>query len=188
MRLLRQQHDHDGRRPSQARPTAHRDRSARGTRPQPLSMRNPSAHHSGGPAGCPSGREDLTMNTPHLSRRQFTAGLGGIVLAFSLDPHLAPAQQRLPGSLAGNAMLDAWLRINADGTVTVFTGKVELGQGIKTALAQIAAEELDVPLSVIQMVTADTARTPNEGQTAGSQSVENSGTALRLAGAEVRAI
>jgi len=128
------------------------------------------------------------MNTPHLSRRQFTAGLGGIVLAFSLDPHLAPAQQRLPGSLAGNAMLDAWLRINADGTVTVFTGKVELGQGIKTALAQIAAEELDVPLSVIQMVTADTARTPNEGQTAGSQSVENSGTALRLAGAEVRAI
>src|SRR5207247_802211 len=87
-----------------------------------------------------------------------------------------------------NAMLDAWLRSNADGTVTVFTGKVELGQGIKTALAQIAAEELDVPLARVTMVTADTGRTPNEGQTAGSQSVENSGTALRMAGAEVRAI
>jgi nicotinate dehydrogenase subunit B len=123
-----------------------------------------------------------------ISRRNFTAGLGGIVLAFSLGPQLASGQQALPGSLAGNTMLDAWLRINADGTVTVFTGKVELGQGIVTALAQIAAEELDVPLGRVSMVSGDTGRTPNEGQTAGSQSVENSGTALRMAGAEVRAI
>ena len=85
-------------------------------------------------------------------------------------------------------MLDAWLRINADGKVTVFTGKVELGQGILTALAQIAAEELDVSLARVSMVSADTGRTPNEGQTAGSQSIEQSGTALRMAGAEVRAI
>jgi nicotinate dehydrogenase subunit B len=130
------------------------------------------------------------MNAPHLTRRDFTAALGGIVLSFSLDPRPALAQEpaRLPGSLQGNAMLDAWLRINANGTVTVFTGKVELGQGIVTALAQIAAEELDVPLTRLTMVSADTARTPNEGQTAGSQSIENSGTALRMAGAEVRAI
>src|SRR5437660_691025 len=130
------------------------------------------------------------MNAPQLSRRNFTAGLGGIVLAFSLGPQLASGQQApaLPGSLGSNRMLDAWLRINADGTVTVFTGKVELGQGIVTALAQIAAEELDVPLATVTMVPADTGRTPDEGQTAGSQSVENSGTALRMAGAEVRAI
>jgi nicotinate dehydrogenase subunit B len=128
------------------------------------------------------------MNTARLSRRDFAAGLGGLVLAFSLDPRRAGGQQSLPGSLQGNAMLDAWLRIGADGTVTVFTGKVELGQGIMTALAQIAAEELDVPLTRITMVAADTGRTPNEGQTAGSQSVENSGTALRMAGAEVRAM
>src|SRR4029077_15728802 len=61
-------------------------------------------------------------------------------------------------------------------------------QGIVTALAQIAAEELDVPLAQVTMVPADTGRTPNEGQTAGSQSIENSGTALRMAGAEVRAM
>jgi nicotinate dehydrogenase subunit B len=128
------------------------------------------------------------MNAPQLSRRHFTAGLGGIVLAFSLGPQLASGQQTLPGSLAGNTMLDAWLRINADGSVTVFTGKVELGQGIVTALAQIAAEELDLPFGRVSMVSGDTGRTPNEGQTAGSQSVENSGTALRMAGAEVRAI
>ena len=76
-------------------------------------------------------------------------------------------------------MLDAWLRIDADGTVTIFTGKIELGQGIGTALAQIAADELDVDLKRIRMVHGDTALTPNEGQTAGSLSVENSGTAVR---------
>src|SRR5205807_10095032 len=102
----------------------------------------------------------------------------------------AQAQQpkKLPGSLGGNKMLDAWIRINADGTATVFTGKVELGQGIVTALAQIAAEELDLPLVRVSMISGDTGRTPNEGVTAGSQSIENSGTALRLAGAQVRAI
>ena len=135
--------------------------------------------------------EDLTMNAPILSRRSFTKGMGGIVLAFSLDPRQLLAQgaaARLPGSLNNNRMLDAWLRINADGTATVFTGKVELGQGILTALAQIAAEELDLPLARLKMISGDTGQTPNEGMTAGSQSIENSGAALRLAGAEVRAI
>src|SRR4051794_30544624 len=127
--------------------------------------------------------------TISVNRRDFAKGLGGIVLAFTLDPALAQQQQKqLPGSLNGNRMLDAWIRINADGTATVFTGKVELGQGIVTALAQIAAEELDLPLARIAMISGDTGRTPNEGQTAGSQSIENSGTALRLAGAEVRAM
>ena len=128
------------------------------------------------------------MNAPLLTRRQFTAALGGIVLSFTLAPEILLGQAQLPGSLQTNRMLDAWLRINPDGSVTVFTGKVELGQGIVTALAQIAAEELDVPLARITMISGDTARTPNEGQTAGSQSVEQSGTALRLAGAEVRAL
>ena len=125
-----------------------------------------------------------------ISRRDFAAGLGGITLAFSLVPRLALAQQpaRLPGSLDGNRMLDAWIRIGSDGNAIVCTGKVELGQGIVTALAQIAAEELDLPLGRVQMITGDTERTPNEGVTAGSQSIENSGTALRLAGAQVRAI
>ncbi len=92
----------------------------------------------------------------------------------------------LPGSLNNNRMLDGWLRINADGTVTVFTGKVELGQGILTALAQIAAEELDIGYERVEMISADTSRSPDEGMTAGSQSVENSGAALRYAAAEAR--
>ena len=133
------------------------------------------------------------MHAPKLNRRQFSAGLsaglGAIVVAFTLRPEGALAQAApLPGSLNTNRLLDAWIRINADGTATVFTGKVELGQGILTALAQIAAEELDLPLARLTMISGDTGRTPNEGVTAGSQSIENSGTALRLACAEARAV
>ena len=129
------------------------------------------------------------MTAPNLSRREFATALGGLVISFGLAPRIALAQPAgLPGSLNGNPMLDAWLRISPDGSATVFTGKVELGQGIVTALAQIAAEELDLPLERIKMISGDTGRTPNEGQTAGSQSIEASGTALRMAGAQARAI
>jgi nicotinate dehydrogenase subunit B len=130
------------------------------------------------------------MDAPTLSRRTFAAGLGAITIAFSLSPRVVLAQQpaRLPGSLQDNRMLDAWVRIGADGSATVFTGKVELGQGAVTALAQIAAEELDLPLGRITMVSGDTVRTPDEAHTSGSFTIENSGTALRLAGAEVRSI
>src|SRR5262245_15771416 len=85
-------------------------------------------------------------------------------------------------------MLDAWIRIDADGSITAFTGKAELGQGIKTALLQIAAEQLSVDLSAITLVTADTDRTPDEGYTAGSHSMQDSGTAILHAAAQAREI
>ncbi|MEN3296531.1 MAG: nicotinate dehydrogenase subunit, partial [Burkholderiales bacterium] len=94
----------------------------------------------------------------------------------------------LPGSLKTQPLLDGWIRIDADGGITVFTGKAELGQGIKTALLQVAAEELVVNPARITLVTADTERTPNEGYTAGSHSMQDSGTAIRHAAAQVRAI
>jgi CO/xanthine dehydrogenase Mo-binding subunit len=124
----------------------------------------------------------------NLSRRRFIES-GALVVGFSLAPgHLfsqTPAA-RLPGSLERNRMLNGWLRIEPNGTVTIFTGKIELGQGIGTALAQIAADELDLDLKRIAMVHGDTALTPNEGQTAGSQSMQDSGTAVRFACAEAR--
>src|SRR5881628_235103 len=123
----------------------------------------------------------------NVSRRAFLTASSGLVIGFTLAPRLAVGQDRsapLPGSLNANRMLDAWLRIDPNGTVTILTGKIELGQGIGTALSQIAADELDVDLKRIEMVHGDTARTPNEGQTAGSLSVEQSGTALRFACAE----
>lgn len=84
--------------------------------------------------------------------------------------------------------LDDWLAINPDGTVTAFSGKVELGTGVRTALAQIVAEELDVPIENIHMVMGDTQRTPDEGYTAGSMTINSSGTALRNAAAQARHI
>lgn len=89
-------------------------------------------------------------------------------------------------SLEANPLLDAWVRFERDGRVTVLTGKAEIGQGVTTALAMIAAEELDVDPARIDVRTADTADGPNEWITAGSGSMEQSGTALRQASAEAR--
>jgi nicotinate dehydrogenase subunit B len=127
------------------------------------------------------------------ARRRFLQTGGALVLAFSI-PRLSGARALeggtadLPGSLKKEAMLDGWIRIGADGSITVLTGKAELGQGIKTAILQLAAEELVVAPARIKLVTADTARTADEGYTAGSHSMQDSGTAVRHAAAQVRAI
>jgi CO/xanthine dehydrogenase Mo-binding subunit len=92
------------------------------------------------------------------------------------------------GSLEKNPRLSQWLRLERDGTVSVFSGKVEIGQGILTALAQIAAEELDVAAERIRMVAADTSLSPDEGVTSGSLSIQDSGVALRRACAHARSL
>ena len=94
--------------------------------------------------------------------------------------------RKLPGSLQTNRSLATWLSINRDGTVDMRSGKIEIGQGILSALTQIVAEELDVNLERIRVVTADTAQSPNEGTTSGSRSIEESGMAFRYAAAEAR--
>jgi nicotinate dehydrogenase subunit B len=133
------------------------------------------------------------MNGPvNLDRRQVLAGGGALVVSFSLSDafgqeHAAAGAPKPPGSLATSPYLDAWIRIDADG-ITAFTGKAELGQGFKTAFQQIAAEELDVSFEAIKVVTADTGRTANEGYTAGSHSMQDSGTAILNAAAQVRAL
>ena len=103
-----------------------------------------------------------------------------------MSPADKPVPRKLPGSLDGNRMLSRWLSINADGTVTVFPGKVEIGQGILTALTQIVAEELDIAIDRIRLATASTAYSPNEGMTSGSRSIKEGGMALRFAAAEAR--
>jgi nicotinate dehydrogenase subunit B len=99
----------------------------------------------------------------------------------------APAPT-LPFSLAANPRLSSWIKFAADGQVTVSPGKVEIGQGIVTALAQIAADELDIDIGRVRMVRATTAASPNEGVTSGSLSIHHSGRALRHACAEIRQI
>lgn len=92
----------------------------------------------------------------------------------------------LPRSLAETPELDRWVRIDEEETITLFTGKVEYGQGLKTAIAQIGAEELGVDVARMQVVMADTALTPDEGMTVGSMSLETSGRAIRWAAAAAR--
>jgi nicotinate dehydrogenase subunit B len=94
----------------------------------------------------------------------------------------------LPGSLQTSPRLSQWLRFRSDGIVEVSSGKVEIGQGILTALAQVVADELDVELSRVRMVPVTTSASPNEGVTSGSLSIQQSGVALRYACAEARAI
>ena len=127
-----------------------------------------------------------------VSRRDFLATGGALIVSFSLLPGIGRTQARpapgLPGSLAHTPLLDAWIRVDADGSVTVCTGKVELGQGIKTALIQIAAEQIGIEPARLRLITADTARTPDEGFTSGSHSMQDSGTAIMHAAAQVREI
>lgn len=134
-----------------------------------------------------------------LTRRSFLAA-SGIAVAFSITrPALAQLTgggeggpgpttlaPDLPGSLKSSPFLDSWIQLDEQGRATVYTGKAELGQGIRTALTQVAAEELDLSPSDLHLVTVDTLRTPDEGLTAGSHSMQDSGTAIRNAAANVR--
>ncbi len=132
------------------------------------------------PSAIPTGRRGF-------SRRTFLKATGVLVVGFSLaDPTKLVA---VPGARAQTmpaSRLDAWLAIAEDGTVTVYSGKVDLGTGVETALAQIAAEELDVPFAAVTVVQGDSALTPDQGSTVGSFTVAVGGAQLRRAAAEAR--
>lgn len=123
--------------------------------------------------------------TKDLKRREFLALAGpGLLVIFPV-----PAPAALQGRRGGPPPdVNAYLKINPDGRVTCLVGKVELGQGSKTALAQLLAEELDVALDAVDMVMGDTDQCPWDGGTYGSLSVRSFGPLLRGAGAEARAV
>ena len=91
-------------------------------------------------------------------------------------------------TLAASPWLDLWVRFEAGERVRLFTGKVELGQGILSAIAQIGAEELDVAYEQVDVEAVDTDFSPNEGSTSGSRSIQEGGEATRQACAQVRRI
>ncbi len=133
-----------------------------------------------------------------ISRRRFLEGSGSLVVTFSLGA-LAARKAAAAGPAASKAAsaapaaktvaldeVDGFIAIGADGKVTVYSGKVDLGTGVRTALAQIAAEELCVPLASIEVVQGDTLLTPDQGPTYGSLSIQNGGTQIRQAAATAR--
>src|SRR6185312_1718876 len=212
VRLLHPRHDDPRPRALEPQPAPERGRGAPGAVAQPLPLRDPRADPARRPPrrsrhgrrrarpgrasrSWPGRTGARVLSAPVASRRALLTG-GGVVVAFALAPRAwaqggegagAPTRAPgLPGDLSKHPMLDSWIAIGSTGRATVFTGKAELGQGIKTALTQLAAEELDLPLDAITLVTADTARSPDEGVTAGSHSMQDSGTAILNAAANVR--
>ena len=127
--------------------------------------------------------EDLSP----LSRREFLQGLGsGIVIFFAVGE--APTAKGQSRGKKERPDFNAYLFIGEDGRVTCFTGKIEMGQGPITSLAQTLADELDVSLESVDMVMGDTARCPFDAGTWGSRTTPYFGPVLRAAGAEARAI
>jgi len=127
------------------------------------------------------------INDPNLTRREFIRSLGGgIIILFCIgDLSVLEAQRRGRGYPED---FNAYLRIGGDGRVTCFTGKVELGQGVITSLAQMLAEELDINLESVDMIMGDTALCPWDMGTFGSMSTRFFGPPLRAAGAQAKTI
>jgi nicotinate dehydrogenase subunit B len=129
----------------------------------------------------------MPMDT--ISRRQFVKGAGALVVGFSLFGEASRLLSQSESFFANDpeaTALDSWLSIAPDGTVTVFTSKVDLGTGVVTALSQIVAEELDVPFHKIHMETGDTSNTIDQAATVGSRTIERGGPQLRQAAAAAR--
>jgi nicotinate dehydrogenase subunit B len=129
------------------------------------------------------------MKSLEITRRQFLKTTGALIVSFNL---LSPARKAvaqfatLPSGDIDPTSLDSWLAITPDGLVTFYTSKVELGTGTITALAQIVAEELDVPFDKIKMDSGDTSRTIEQGSTVGSRTIERAGPQIRQAAAAAR--
>ena len=120
-----------------------------------------------------------------LSRRSVLKALGSGILVLAVGP-VACAQGGRQGGAAVPQSIDAWLHIGEDGLVTVLTGKVEVGQNVRTSLAQAVAEELRVPIGSIRMVMGDTDLVPYDAGTFGSRSTPTMAPQLRQAGAAAR--
>ena len=127
--------------------------------------------------------------TRALSRRDVLRGGTALIVSFALDSREADAQRA--STPAARPQLDArevdsFLAIHPDGRVTIFTSKVDVGTGMRIAIAQMAAEELGIPISRISLVDGDTGRCPNNGGTGGSTGLTRGGTAVRQAAASAR--
>src|ERR1700692_861720 len=129
------------------------------------------------------------MSSLHpVSRREFLK-LGGLVVSFALPVRLAfadivelPASATTAKAVAPD-QVDGFLAIDRQGNVTVYSGKVDLGTGVRTSITQIVAEELDVPMARINVIQGDTLLTPDQGPTYGSLSIQNGGVQNRQAAA-----
>src|ERR1700730_1867754 len=124
-----------------------------------------------------------------IDRRSLFKGTGALVVSLGFPGGFAAAEigSALKPPLAAD-QLDSWLAIKSDGNVVAYFGKMDMGQGVDVAIAQIVAEELDVPFARVGVVMGDTQWTVNQGGASGSTGVQKGGIALRNAAAEARRV
>ena len=129
------------------------------------------------------------MKIEKFSRRDFLKTSGALVVTFPLSHPLAEAAEKtmaMPAKTVATDQVDGFVAIDAKGNVTVFSGKVDLGTGVFTALTQMAADELYVPFDRVKLVQGDTALTPDQGNTWGSLTIQAGGMQIRQACATAR--
>lgn len=125
------------------------------------------------------------MTTPTLSRRDILRGTSALLVSFAFGK-AAHGQDKFLGKTVDGAEVDSFLAIATDGSATVFTGKVDLGTGLRIAVRQMAAEELGLPIQRVELVEGDTALTPDQGRTGGSSGLAQGGVGVRQAAATAR--
>src|SRR5690349_5501809 len=142
------------------------------------------------------GEKQMSTNVEDkgLSRLHFLQASGAMVFAFSMPVALQAGTARAAGTSTGlyptpdPTKLDSWLAIAPDGSVTVYCGAVDLGSGVQTGMAQIAAEELDVAFDQVTVINSDTTLVPDQGVTAGSRAIYIAGRTIRQVAADARAV
>src|SRR5262249_46093393 len=192
--LLHQRHDHAGGRTLEDDTPTDRGADPHGACGESLPLRHPCPDPA---RGQTRGRGD-DMKQPTMirfsfeqpliaSRRSFLKTGGGVVVTFAFGaPKLVTAASGATAKTVATDEVDGFLAIDAQGRVTVYSGKVDLGTGLETAITQIAAEELSVPLDHVTVIQGDTAVTPDQGITWGSLSIQNGGMQIRQAAATAR--
>src|SRR6185312_6511148 len=192
VRLLHQWMDHDRRRLHREAPQSERGSDQASPRRPDLPLRHAwrrlaRRQARRRPTGLKEGEMMQDTTLLPFSRRAFLSATGALVVAVSLPGQPAEAA---PGGTTKPALipdqLDSYLAIEKDGSVTVFYGRIDGGQGLETSIAQMVAEEIEVPFARVRMVMSDTFRTVNMGGASGAQGVAKSGMQLRSLAAEAR--
>jgi len=128
---------------------------------------------------------NISVKTSGISRRAVLKS-GALTVGFALTGLPLPASAQATGRVLDSKEVDAFLAVNGDGTITLYSGKVDLGQGLRIAMRQIAAEELGIGIDKIKYVEGDTALTPDQGRTSGSNGIQRGGVQIRQAAATAR--
>src|ERR1700736_1151080 len=199
MRLLHQWLDHDSRGVPRPEEKAERGRDQGRAYRSQMPLRDPYGHSTRSQArGRDDGLREKAMSriekTAHFSRRTMLQAGGALVVSVGMPVGLTTVLE-IRNAVAQGAkppltpdQLSSYIAVNADGTVSAFFGKMDMGQGLFVAIGQMVAEELDVPFKAVTVIMGDTATSVNQGGASGSTGIQMGGKQMRMAAAEARRV